>query len=877
MLGVSQQARGQETTGDIRGRLRSETGAPVAGASLTATSPELLGVRRARSANDGTFHIIAVPPGTYTIRIVAIGFRETVVDGARVQLGQTLALTNLRLNSAALQLSAVRIEAPSLTLDPARTTIGGTLDGPELSVLPGDRDYRSLITVFPHVNMSYHGDAPNASGSTGLENMYFIDGVNVTSPFRATSGTSLPYNFVRGVQVRVGGYEAQYGRALGAIVNAITYTGTNEFEADVFGFGTHEALSFAPRAEPTLREDGAFGYDVGARIGGPIVRDRAWFSAAYNPRFAASDKLIGTLGRFRDERRSNVFAAKVTWQPRDAAQVELSVFGDPTTHHEVAPSPFLPALTPLSSDPYRHVVETGGITASLAASADVGSSLRLESSVASFRGRENLRAETAIGRNESPYIDYVEGTLDGGMPYPSTSDQARQSATLRAILTAGPHTVIGGFEYERSRVHRRLSNGGPGIVTRDANTHYVLATERLDGSFLNLVPTGYLQDAWRATPRLTINYGLRWSSQRLIGASGTTAQVFPGEWQPRAGFSMGLGNGHGQRIFGSLGRFYQQQPLNLASLYYVDYVYFERTYGTDPRDLGATPDDSSDYTTYERDYARSREDVSSERFDEATIGYERLVAATRLSVRAVHRRLGTTFQQGIDFNTPPYFFLGTPGRGELSFLPAASREYTALELAGDGEWRGVRYRASYVFSRTRGNFTGLYPSDYYFPNPGVDVGLTFPYQAVNSTGRLPNDRPHVAKLSAFRAWQSGWLLGTALSWMSGTPLNEFGAGPAPNHGMFAFLVPRGSAGRTPSIWNADIRVAYERSGSGRSGSRLILDLLHVGNPRTAVRMDQSHYAAVDDQGNQITPNANYLKPLVFMPPMMARIGVEVRW
>ena len=83
----------------------------------------------------------------------------------------------------------------------------------------------------------------------------------------------------------------------------------------------------------------------------------------------------------------------------------------------------------------------------------------------------------------------------------------------------------------------------------------------------------------------------------------------------------------------------------------------------------------------------------------------------------------------------------------MSFLPAPVRNHTALELSLDGEWRRLRYRASYVFSRSRGNYTGLYSSDTYSSNPGNNNGFVAFYQAANSLGPLPNDIPHVLKLA----------------------------------------------------------------------------------------------------------------------------------
>ncbi len=865
----------QETSGNIRGRLRSVDSTAVADAQIRATSANLLGVRHSISASDGVFHILALPPGTYSLRIAAIGYRAVLVQEVQVQLGRTTGLGTLQMEAAAVELSEITIVAPHVTLDPVRTTIGATLEAEDLAELPGERDYTSLIAILPHVNTSYHGDPVNAGGSTGLENMYFIDGVNVTAPFRASGGTGLPYNFVRSVEVRAGGYEAQFGRALGAIVNAVTYTGTNDFEAAVFGFFTHGALTAEPRAQSTLQETGAYVYDVGVRVSGPVVRDRLWFSAAYNPRISHADREIAGLGTYSDDARADIFAGKLTWQAIPAASLELSVFGDPTTHHEVAGLSYVTGLTPINADPYLHRLETGGVTVSLRATGTIGTSLLVEASLGRSTGRENFQAETARGRSESPYVDYLSNTLEGGVPYPSTVSQARTGGVLRGTLGAGRHSVVLGVEYENTRVTRSLRSGAAGFVTRLGTSTYRVDSESTSGSFHNLLPTAYLQNSWRATDRLTVSAGVRWSGQFLTGASGGTVQRLPGEWQPRLGFSWQVGRPGSQRIFGSYGRFYQQEPLNLSTLYYADYYFTQTYYSADPRQPGVTADSVLDLTTYESGFANSIDGVAAERFDEFTVGYERLFGtATKLTVRGVRRDLGTTFQQGIDLATRPYFFLGTPGRGDLAFLPPARREYTALEVGLEGAWRQLQYRASYVWSRTWGNYTGLYGSDLYFGNPGVDYGLTMPHQARNSTGLLPNDRTHVVKLvSAYHAAR-GLVVGTFFTWQSGTPLNDFGAGP---WGTFfpAFLAPRGSVGRMHSLWDLNLRLAYDAPPVRGARTRVVLDVLHVGNPQTTVRQDQQHYACLDANGNQSCPNANYGQATRYQPPMAARLGVEV--
>lgn len=157
LLASGSVAVAQETTGDIRGLLRFSDG-PVAEARVTATSPDLLGIRHAVSAHDGVFVLLTLPPGTYTLRVAAVGFRPVVIEGVAVQLGRTTGLGALRLEATTVELEAITVTAPQVTLDPVRTTIGATLEAADYDALPAERDYKSLIAILPHVNTSYHGD-----------------------------------------------------------------------------------------------------------------------------------------------------------------------------------------------------------------------------------------------------------------------------------------------------------------------------------------------------------------------------------------------------------------------------------------------------------------------------------------------------------------------------------------------------------------------------------------------------------------------------------------------------------------------------------------------------------------------------------------------
>ena len=869
----------QDVAGSVQGTIVRASGPPEPEVQVAVSGRNLLGIRTALTDRDGFFQVSALPPGEYTVRIAKIGVRPVVVERVSVQLGRTTAIGPVALEAQPVALEPVVVTAAAATIDPAHTTVGATLDAADYAVLPADRDYKSIIAILPHVNTSYYGDPVNVGGSTGLENMYFIDGVNVTSTLDASTGTSLPYNFVRAVEVKAGGYEAQYGKALGAVVNAVTYTGTNDPNVNGFAFMTHSALAASPKAQPDLREASSLSYDVGLRLSGPVLRDRLWYSAAYNPHSNRVEKEMPGLGLFADRQTAHLFAGKLTWQATPAANLEVSVLGDPTVQHQVAPLLGLPSgLTVVNPDPYLRRLTSGGVTGSLRTTATLGARVLLEGSMAHSSARQSIEPDTPVGGTEPVYVDYVSSTVAGGPPGVSAVTMDRTAVALRSTISLERHTGLVGLEYEDAKLSRTFVSTGQGLIFRlDAGTFLVdsIATR---GTFHNRVPTLYLQDSWRVTHRFTLNAGVRWSAQFLTGASGGTAQRFPDEWQPRLGFIWEVGRPGTQRVFGSFGRFYQQEPLSLSSLNYVDYYEKLKTYSADPRQPGAPLVSEVDATTYEKDFARSIDGLKVEHVDEFTLGYERVLgSAVKLTARGIRRELHSAFLVGIagfDISGKPTLVIGTPGKGNFAFLPSPRREYTALELGVEGDSRRLRYRASYVLSRTWGNYTGLYSSDEAYPSPGANGSFFWPYQAANSTGLLANDRTHVVKLTAaFRAGV-GLVAGTFVTWQSGTPLNEFGAGPS-GPGAPAFLAPRGSVGRTPAIWDMNLRLTYDTPWPTASRARLVLDVLHVGNPQEVVRLDQIHFQTLDANGVQTNENPRYLGPVAFQPPMTARLGLEM--
>ena len=504
----------QEVSGALQGRVILGDSTAAAGMQLELTGANLQASRRRVSDRTGFYQFLALPPGVYSLRITRIGVRPLRVDNIVVDLGRTTGLPPAVLEIVAQEMAEQRIEASDMDLDPVRTTAGGTIRAAEFAELPTERDYKALIPILPQVNVSHRGDLPNVAGSTGVENQYFIDGVNVSDPRGGSRATNLPYNFVRAVDVKTGGYQAQYGRSLGAVVTAVTYSGGNQLEWSAFAFGQPSALSFRPRALPGVTTGKLDSYDMGVRVGGAVVRDRLWYSVALNPRREVYDKEVVGIGPASDRTTALLFASKLTWSASPRSTLELTLFGDPTTQDAViSPTGYGAITSVLNPDPVLLRDESGGTSIAVRGTFTPSERLLIETSASHQRDQGSVRARTAIGASEEVFIDYVDGAVSGGTGFKVSETRGRLTVGARATYGRERHTLVAGVEYDEGIVDTRTVQTGIGVIYRHAPGEYEVVAESSDGAFRNRSPAAFLQDSWRASDRLTINMGLRWSGQ----------------------------------------------------------------------------------------------------------------------------------------------------------------------------------------------------------------------------------------------------------------------------------------------------------------------------------------------------------------------------
>ena len=866
-------ASAQAVSGAIEGTVVGEGGAPSTGVEVTIRSGALQGSRRQVSDGRGRFTFLAIPAGTYEVELRAVGYVPVLVHDIVVPLGAARTLDPITLQRRqAVQLEQVIISGARPILDLSSASISTTLDSSLFRALPTARDIRSLLSIVPTGNPSFFGDGVNVAGSTGFENAYYINGIHATNPLSGDGSINVPFNFVKEVQVVGGGYEAEFGRGQGAIVNVLTNSGGNEFRGEVVGYFSGQPLRATPQWGIAESPADRFSqYDVGFSFGGPIKRDRVWFFVAYNPLVENKDVEYKGLLAMRDQKVRQLFAGKLSWQPSTETDVSLSLIGDPTAHTAVEAAEVWPAPLPTIADP-RVVMgdfREGGVATALQLRRQVGSRLLFTGSINRLTNtRQHARR---IGTDDPVTLarveDYTTNTTSGNFGRSYRAHTRRDAADASLTILAPAHTVKVGASFERNTINIPFFLSSR--VERIATDMWIWSRDDWSGRGRNAVPALFAQDSWELSPRLRINSGLRWEGQSIRGDTGMRVSI-RNEIAPRVGVVYQPGEPGVHKVTASVGRFFEQIPLWSVSFWTMLYEGREGAYPRNP-----VVDSSGRISTATYTFAGYPfdPDMKGQHYDELTLGYERRIGTEyRASVRATRRELRWVIEDAINAGGTIDAFewnLGNPGRGLLSHVPRARRRYTGFAFEAGRTGGAVRYLASYTLSWTRGNYSGEFETDTRVPSSHFQQSMDWPVQWVNHDGYLPNDRRHLAKLSG--TWQAGPALtiGVASWYASGTPLSDMSTGPL--RFQRVHVRERGSAGRTPSIWNADVRVAWELGARDRWTPQLVLDAFNIGNQRKAVDFEQLHYL---DMARTVA-SSNYLKVNQYQAPLRVRLGMVV--
>jgi len=279
------------TTGAIQGVITdSSSGDALAGVTIVVTS-EGTAAQSALTDGNGFYKITDLAPGSYLVTFYYLDFtvERPVVVGV-----QKVTAVYQKLNTNASKGEVVKVEGTAPTIDPTSTAQGITIDKNYIKNIPvPGRTFDAALGAAPGSQGDILGVA--FSGSTSLENQYVVDGVNTTGLSYGTVGSPVINDFIEEIEIITGGYNAEYGRATGGIVNVVTKSGSNELKGSVFGYFQPGVLTAATERTPRnatsidVKRDVGYRTDFGVELGGPIIKDKLWFYVGFAPAFSRTD------------------------------------------------------------------------------------------------------------------------------------------------------------------------------------------------------------------------------------------------------------------------------------------------------------------------------------------------------------------------------------------------------------------------------------------------------------------------------------------------------------------------------------------------------------------------------------------------------------
>jgi hypothetical protein len=295
-------------TSKMEGRVLDSTGAPLPGVSVEAKSPKMVGKATAVTDGDGTYRLFSLPSGTYEVVFTLQGFKTLIRKDIVVQLSQTINL-NATLEQAALE-EQVTVIGQSPLIDVKSTVKGQTMTKEVFMSLPRSRNFDGLLSTVPGVQYEANTGGLSVDGATGTENMWYMDGTDITGAHIGTRGQSAIMEMVEEVKVTASGYTAEFGGSMGGVVNVITRSGGNAFHGDVMGYYNDNNILMQGKARERFRwgiiddtipeyvndDDLYWGggknrddykrFEGVFNLGGYIFKDRLWFFGSFNPQYS---------------------------------------------------------------------------------------------------------------------------------------------------------------------------------------------------------------------------------------------------------------------------------------------------------------------------------------------------------------------------------------------------------------------------------------------------------------------------------------------------------------------------------------------------------------------------------------------------------------
>src|SRR6266481_1551156 len=593
------------TRGNLSGLVYDTSKGLVPGAEVTITGP--IGNQVQTTTEQGSFLFSGLIPGIYSTRVQKAGFKVANIKSAEVLINKT---TSVEVILETGQVSeVVEVSAASVTVDTSTSAVTANIADTFFENIPVQRGVASLFYLSPGAvdGIQTGSNNPSISGSSGLENSYVADGVSINDPAfgglgvwarsYGALGSGINQSFVKEVQIKTGGFEPQYGHASGGIVQIVTKSGSTKTHGEIGGYFHPLGMQTTPlnADDPQFGRVNKFGrylgnanYEGDAELGGyvPIgkLRDHLFYFGNFNPSVSnqyvapavGSGLFTAYNGQLQRTKTSYDYALTSTWLIDSAFTWSWNHFSE----------------TPLA-DVTQVVDESGLVQAGTFNAQGFGFLEPYESTTRSiafdtsktyrFLGQHTFSIgytwQFPIYNDSTSYsggkFAIPATNASGGDPgYGTATNPTVAGKMTNASLVFEPitdpftgKTIVPNSSGCTLCPYMLFQNPDPTSATKTALGQVVLVQSRgrFDGGVTKSsgkYHAGYVNDSWALGKRITVNLGLRWEQQRLVGNQ--TNKVFNDMWSPRIGFVLDPKGDRKTKFYANYGRYAFVLPLDAA-------------------------------------------------------------------------------------------------------------------------------------------------------------------------------------------------------------------------------------------------------------------------------------------------------------------------
>ena len=562
-MALTTPAFAQTATATLRGTVAGAS----AGTQVTATNVATGSSRTTQTSANGSYSLVGLPPGTYTVRSGSTEQTVTlsVASTSTLNLAADTGVAETAAEGPVTDMGTVVVSAPLLK-DVKTSEVGNTVSLRQIQQLPqASRNFLEFADTVPGMafttddqgRTSLRGGATNSASG----NLY-IDGVGQKGYVETggvagqqnSRGNPFPQLAIGEYKVITSNYKAEYGQITGAAVTAATRSGTNEFEGEAYYRYTDEKLREKRASEeaPGAEKTDSLVREWGLAFGGPILRDRMHFFVAYEKKDFITPRVVtpGTnteafvqflpqdvqdaFGPIVAPFEEDLYFGKVSWDITDRDRVELSAQVRDETQLDVSSG--------------QRALEHGSLTSNK----DKRATLRWQHSadawfnelLVSTEDNEVSPSVTSIGngeiyrvliRNDAGEVTEQRTIIEAG---PAAGFDARfrgqkgwsiaDNFTLTNLNWHGDHTIKIGASYKDIELTSLEGDSvNPqffyevdqnGVASTPYQVEY-LAEFDVPGQQLRVVTTGeqygfFIQDDWEVNDKLTLNLGVRWDYEK---------------------------------------------------------------------------------------------------------------------------------------------------------------------------------------------------------------------------------------------------------------------------------------------------------------------------------------------------------------------------